>query len=41
MSNGAVNLLHKVKNLLESAGFAEIWMFPESVIGKKIIPVLK
>ena len=30
-----------MKILFESAGFAEIWMFPESVIGNKFIPVLK
>ena len=41
VSNGAANWLQKVKILLESAGFAEIWMFPESVIGNKFIPVLK
>ena len=41
VSNGALNGLHKVKNLLESAGFAEIWMCPESVIGNKFIPALK
>ena len=41
VSNGAANWLQKVKNLLESAGFAEIWMFPESVIGNRFIPVLK
>ena len=41
VSNGAVNWLHTVKYLLESAGFAELWMFSESVIGNKFIPVLK
>ena len=39
VSNGAVNWLHKVKHLLESADFAKIWMFSESVIGNKFIPV--
>ena len=40
-SKGAVNWLYKVKNLLESAGFAEIGMFPDSVIGKQFIPILR
>ena len=40
-SKGAVNWLYKVKNLLESAGFAEIRMFPDSVIGNKFIPILR
>ena len=40
-SKCALNWLYKVKNLLESAGFAEIWMFPDSVIGNKCIPILR
>ena len=40
-SKGAVNWLYKVKILLESAGFSKIWMFPDSVIGNKFIPILR
>ena len=41
MSRGAITLLSKVKNLLESNGFAEIWMYPESVFSNNSIPVLR
>ena len=40
LSKGAVNWLSKVNYLLESNGFADIWMFPDSVIDNFFIPVL-
>ena len=33
--------LTKHKNLLEQNGFAEVWMYPNSVIVESFIPVLK
>lgn len=41
MSNGATNWVSKVKKLLESNGFAEIWIYPNSVIHNVFIPVLR
>ena len=41
VSNGDDNWLHKVKRMLESAGFAEIWMQCDSVIGNKFIHVIR
>ena len=40
LSKGAVNWLSKVQYLLESNGFADIWMNPDSVIASHFIPVL-
>ena len=33
------NWANKVKNLLESSGFADVWIYPESVILDKFIPI--
>ena len=41
LSKGAVNWLSKVKYLLEYNGFADIWMYPDSVIASHFIPVLR
>ena len=40
MSKGAINWHSNVKNLLEYNGFAEIWMYPDSVFSYNFIPVL-
>ena len=37
----AVNWLSKVRDLLCSTGFAEVWLFPKSVIKERFIPILK
>ena len=41
LSKGAVNWLSKVKYLFEYNGFADIWMYPDSVIASHFIPVLR
>ena len=41
LSKGAVNCLSKVKYLLESNGFVEMWMYPDSAIANLFIPVLR
>ena len=41
MSNGATNWLSKVKHLLESNGFADTWIYCDSVISNRFIPVLR
>ena len=41
MSNGATNWLSKVKHLLESNGFADTWIYRDSVISDRFIPVLR
>ena len=41
LSKGAVNCLSKVKYLLESNGFVEMWMYPDSAIANQFIPVLR
>ena len=33
------NLANKVKHLLDSLGFADVWIYPESVVLKKFIPI--
>ena len=31
----------KVKNLLEISGFPEVWLYPESVVTSKFIPIFQ
>ena len=41
VSEGATDWFSKVKHLLESSGFADIWIYPYSVICDRFIPVLR
>ena len=41
VSSGATNWLSKVKHLLESNGFAETWIYRDSIISNRFIPVLR
>ena len=41
MSKGATHWISKIKHLLESSGFADIWIYPNSVICDRFIPVLR
>lgn len=41
VSNGATNWLSKVKHLLESNGFADTWLYRDSVICDRFTPVLR
>ena len=36
-----VNWVSKVKALLQRTGFYDVWLFPESVVTTKFIPILK
>ena len=36
-----VNWVSKVKALLQRTGFYDVWLFPESVVTTKYIPILK
>ena len=33
------NWANKVKHLLDSSGFADVWIYPESVVLNKFIPI--
>ena len=35
------NWANKVKNILDSSGFADVWIYPESVVVNKFIPIFK
>ena len=41
MDKGDTNWAFKVKRLLESIGFPEVWMFPGSVVINSFIPMLR
>ena len=41
LSKGSVNRLSKVKYLLESNGFADVWIYPTSMKANHFIPVLR
>jgi len=36
-----INWISRIKSILEPAGFAEVWLFPESVCVKGFVPVLR
>jgi len=36
-----INWISRIKSILEPAGFAEVWLFPESVCIKGFVPVLR
>ena len=41
MDKGGTNWAFKVKRLLKSIGFPEVWMFPGSVVISSFIPMLR